>query len=396
MVRTFDAVVVGGGIIGLSCGYYLSKRGRRVVVLESGSFGDGASGSCDDMILFQSKKPGINLELAFESLELYRSLRGELDNDLGFANYGGMVLIENRRELEIMEEFVAQQRSYGLEVEIVGRKKMREFQPFLSERFIASTYSAMDSQADPFAVMHGFERTGRRLGMIVVRRSPVVAVERDANGDFLVVTANKETYLAPQVVNAAGAWAGQVAGFVGATVPITPKRGQIVITEKIPPVGRTNLWSAKYLVTKLNPDVQIDATEEEHRMGLSFAFTRSAGDTYLIGSTREYVGYDKRTTMEALRAIINQAVSYVPVLKDVHFIRAIAGLRPSTPDGKMILGEHAGVPGFFTAAGHEGDGISLAPVTGKLLAEMACGDATGNRLAGLSPDRFAQAAQEVS
>jgi glycine/D-amino acid oxidase-like deaminating enzyme len=112
MNGTYDTAVIGGGIIGLSCGYYLSKREKRVVVLEAGGFADGASGTCDDMILFQSKKPGINLELAFESLELYRSLRGELEDDFGFENYGGMVLIENRKELEIMEEFLEQQRAH--------------------------------------------------------------------------------------------------------------------------------------------------------------------------------------------------------------------------------------------------------------------------------------------
>jgi sarcosine oxidase subunit beta len=175
-----------------------------------------------------------------------------------------------------------------------------------------------------------------------------------------------------------------------------PKRGQIIITEKIPAIGETNLWSAKYLVTKLKPGIQIDSTEEEKRLGLAFALTRTEGDSYLIGSTREFVGYDKGTTMEGIRAIINQAVSFIPVLKDVNFIRAIAGLRPATPDGKMVLGEHAGVPGFFTAAGHEGDGISLAPITGKLLADMVCEGRADSRLAELSPNRFASNAKEVS
>jgi len=396
MVQSYDVLVIGGGIIGLSCGYYLTKQGKRVVVLESGGFADGASGACDDMILFQSKKPGINLELAFESLELYKSLVGELEDSLGFANYGGMVLIENERELEVMEEFVMQQRSYGLDVEILTKAAMRKKQPFLHDRFIASTYSSMDSQAYPFAVMHRFARKGRQLGMQVVHKSPVVGIQKDGSGDFIVTTAQNMQYRAPHVVNAAGAWAGKVADLIGLNVPMEPRRGQIIITEKIPAIGETNLWSAKYLVTKLKPGIQIDSTEEEKRLGLAFALTRTEGDSYLIGSTREFVGYDKRTTMEGIRAIINQAVSFIPVLKDVNFIRAIAGLRPATPDGKMVLGEHAGVPGFFTAAGHEGDGISLAPITGKLLADMVCGGRADARLEELSPNRFASNAKEVS
>ena len=397
MGGSYDVIVIGGGIIGLSCGFYLTKMGRRVAILEAGGFADGASGACDDMILFQSKKPGINLELAFESLELYRSLVGELDDPLGFATYGGMVLIQNQQELSVMEDFVRQQQSYGLDVEILGRSEMRRKQPFLSERFIASTYSPMDSQAYPFAVMHRLARRARELGMEVFHGSPVIAIEQDGNDDYSVSAAGNRVYQAPIVINAAGAWAGNVAQLVGAYVPMKPRRGQIVITEKVPAVGETNLWSAKYLVSKLQPATEIAVSKEESELGLGFAFTRTEGDSYLVGSTRESVGYDRRTTMEGIRAVVNQAVSFLPVLKDVNFIRAIAGLRPATPDGKMILGEHGSAPGFYTAAGHEGDGISLAPVTGKLLAQMVCEGTVQQRLEQLSPDRFsADAETEVS
>ena len=397
MGGSYDVIVIGGGIIGLSCGFYLTKMGRRVAILEAGGFADGASGACDDMILFQSKKPGINLELAFESLELYRSLVGELDDSLGFATYGGMVLIQNQQELRVMEEFVRQQQSYGLDVEILSRSEMRKKQPFLSERFIASTYSPMDSQAYPFAVMHRLARRSRELGMQIFHGSPVTAIEQDGNGDCSVSTAGNRVHQAPIVINAAGAWAGNVAKLIGAYVPMQPRRGQLVITEKVPAVGETNLWSAKYLVSKLQPGTEIEVSEEEAQLGLGFAFTRTEGDSYLVGSTRESVGYDKRTTMEGIRAVVNQAVSFLPVLEDVNFIRAIAGLRPATPDGKMILGEHGRFPGFYTAAGHEGDGISLAPITGKLLSHMVCEGTVQQRLEQLSPDRFSEDAEtEVS
>ncbi len=389
MTHAADVLVIGGGIIGLSCGFYLAKRGKRVFVLDTGGFADGASGACDDMILFQSKKPGINLELTFESLELYKSLRAEMDDNLGFANLGGMVLIENQQELEIMEEFVSQQRSYGLDVEVIDKREIHKKQPFLSDHIIASTYSRMDSQVDPFAVMRAFERKGAHYGMKVFRRNGVVGIDRIGTGDFLVATRDGTVFQAPVVVNAAGTWAGQIGEMVGATIPITPKRGQIIITERVPPIGDTNLWSAKYLVTKLRNDVVVDLNEDERSMGLSFAFTRSGGDTYLVGSTREYVGFDKSTTIGGIRAIINQTLKYLPRLRDVNFIRAIAGLRPSTPDGRMLLGEHSGIEGFFTAAGHEGDGIALAPITGTILASMVCRDPVDHRLDELSPNRFA-------
>lgn len=375
--------------MGMSTAYYLTLQGKRVLILEAGIFGAGASGACDDMILFQSKKPGINLELAFESLELYHALNVDLKHDLGFENYGGMVLIKDQKELEIMEEFVQQQRMYGLDVVMLDEKEMRKRQPHISSRFIASTYSPMDAQIDPFHVMYGFFHVAKNLGLEYRKKTPVVGIEKQGNGDFRITTQSGEVFEATQVVNAAGTWAGEIAAMVGENVPITPKRGQIIITEKIPMVGETNLWSAEYLVSKLRPEVKTEISEEHKALGLGFAFTRSFGGNYLIGSTREYAGFDTRTTMEGVNAIVKQAVSYIPLLKDIHFIRAIAGLRPSTPDGKMILGEHPDVPGFYTASGHEGDGISLAPITGKLLSDMMCGAPSDSRLEELSPVRFA-------
>jgi sarcosine oxidase subunit beta len=312
-----------------------------------------------------------------------------MEDDLGFANLGGMVLIENQQELEIMEEFVAQQRSYGLDVEVIDKREMLKKQPFLSDHIIASTYSKMDSQVDPFSVMRGFERKGALYGMKVFRRNGVVGIERLGTGDFQVATEDGNLYQAPIIVNAGGTWAGQIGTMVGANIPITPKRGQIIVTERVPPIGETNLWSAKYLVTKLRSDVVVDLNEDERTMGLSLAFSRSSGDTYLVGSTREFVGFDKNTTIGGIRAIINQTLKYLPKLRDINFIRAMAGLRPSTPDGKMLLGEHAGIEGFYTAAGHEGDGIALAPITGKLLASIVCQDQVDHRLDELSPNRFA-------
>ncbi|MCK9547097.1 MAG: FAD-binding oxidoreductase [Sphaerochaeta sp.] len=394
MAKGLDVVIVGGGIIGLAGGYFLSRKKKRVLVIDKGGFADGASGACDDMILFQSKKPGINLELTFESLELYKRLIVDFDDEMQFKNLGGMVLIENDAELAIMEQFVAEQRSYGLDVEVIGQQDARKKQPFLSDHIIASTYSMMDSQIDPFHVMRALEKHGLKLGMGIQRRNGVVAIERLGNGNWSVVCEDGSTHEAPVVVNAAGAWAPSIAQMVGATVPIVPKRGQIVLSERIPPIGETNLWNAKYLVTKLHKGTEVQMTDEERELGLSLAFTRSAGNTYLMGSTREYVGYDKGTTIAGIRGIIDMTLSYLPKMKDVGIVRAMAGLRPETPDGKMILGEHKNLDGFYTAAGHEGDGIALAPVTAKLLSDLICGNPIDRDLGELSPNRFGGMAHE--
>ena len=88
----------------------------------------------------------------------------------------------------------------------------------------------------------------------------------------------------------------------------------------------------------------------------------------MVGSTREFVGFDRSTTFEGINTIARQILQVLPKLKDLHVIRAYAGLRPFTPDGLPILGPVQGVEGFIMAAGHEGDGVTLSPVTGDLVA----------------------------
>lgn len=119
----YDAIVIGAGIIGLSCAYYLTKTGKRVLVLERNYAGSGTSGACDEMILLQSKTPGLSLEMAFVSLDIYRSLQAELGEDLEFETRGGMIIIEKAEHLSIMKDFVAKQKSLGLNVEILSKKR---------------------------------------------------------------------------------------------------------------------------------------------------------------------------------------------------------------------------------------------------------------------------------
>jgi len=385
----YDAIVIGAGIIGLSCAYYLTKAGKCVLVLERGQVGSGTSGACDEMILLQSKAPGLSLEMAFVSLDIYRSMQAELGEDLEFETRGGMIIIEKAEHLPIMKDFVAKQRSFGLNVEILSKKEAKIKQPFVSDSVVASTYSPDDSQVNPLRVMFALLRAGTRAGMALKRGSEVTSVARTVWDSWEVTTAEGHVYSSDVVVNAAGVWAPRVASLVDLPLPIEPKRGQIVVTEPIHPFAETNVWDSEYIVSKLIPDLPRD--ERAERLGLGFALSRTRNGNYLIGSTREYVGFDKGTTHEAIEAISAKAVSLFPALANVRIIRSFSGLRPACRDGKCVLGEAPQNPGFFVAAGHEGDGIALAPVTGKLLADLVCGRKAELDIAELSPARFRKA-----
>jgi sarcosine oxidase subunit beta len=324
------------------------------------------------MILLQSKKPGILLEMAFRSLELFQSLKDELPCDIEFDTRGGTILIEDDEQLSVMEEFVANQNRFGLDVEIIDARRLRELQPHVSPHVIASTYSARDSQVNPMLLMKGFSMAATNLGLRFIRRSmPVSIVAR--NGHWETALSTGEILESEAVVNATGAWANEVCRLLGFELPITPRKGQVMVTEQLPPIGETNIWSAGYIVSKLRPTKERKTGNAGDRFGLGFAFTGTHSGNYLIGSTREDAGFDKSTDPEALGLIAAQAKKFFPILSDVNFIRSFAGLRPSTADGMPFIGEAPGLPGFFMAAGHEGDGIALSPITGRLVADLIMG-----------------------
>ncbi len=393
MYKVYDAVVIGGGIIGLSSAYYLLKTGKRVLVIEKNHIGAGASSSCDDMILLQSKKPGISLQMALESLEMYKKLSEELGYSVEFETRGGMILIENDQYLHIMEEYVEQQKSYGLDVRIVDEKELRKRQPHVREGIIASTYSDKDSQANPLRALRGFMRKGLSMGLEIKRGVSVMELSQRQNGWKLMLddgTAVETEY----VVDAAGAWAPQVGKLIDIDIPITPKKGQIAVTEQIPAIGQTNAWSAEYIVSKFKPGTVKPKSELHAILGIGFSFSQTSDGNYLIGSTRENAGFDRETSFRALNILINQAVSFFPILKNVHIIRSFAGLRPATNDGKPIICEVENRKGFYIAAGHEGDGIALAPITGKLVSDMINGRNITYNMEELSLKRFDEAEKD--
>ncbi len=388
--RTADVIIIGGGVIGASIAYYLTKLGVKPVLLERGDICAGTSGACDKAISMQSKNPGLHLDLALESSAMFPGLGEELGADLDYHRYGGMIAIENERQMAIMEKFVERQKNHGLPVEILSGDEARKRQPAFAPSVIAATYSPADAEVSPLKLTFAFARAARRGGADIRTGAEVRGLLTNAGRVEGVVTQAGEVR-AGVVVNAAGVFAPAVGRMAGLELPIKPRRGQIIVTEPMPPMVHGEIWSARYIVAKYNPEMIRSEDPEAADLGVGLAAGQTAEGTLLIGGTREFVGYDTAVTPEATAAVLRHAVSILPFLAKVHVIRTFAGLRPYTPDGMPILGPVDGLEGFVMAAGHEGDGIALAPITGKMLAAYIAGDETDKRLRDLALSRFQQA-----
>lgn len=299
-----------------------------------------------------------------------------------------MVLIESQSQLSLMEEFVRQQKALGLEVDLLDQGEVRKRCPMVSPHILASTYSPLDSQVNPMMVMRGMLREATARGLKVMRFSPVVDMELVAPYHWKVTTERGEIYETSFVINAAGAWAASLGKLVGIELPIKPKRGQIAVTEAMPRLGKTNFWSADYIVMKLNPDFAKEREPVLNELGIGLSMSQASSANYFLGGTREFVGFDKGVTRTALKLILKEATRFFPVLRKVNIIRTFSGFRPASGDGKPFIGPVPSKPGLYIAAGHEGDGIALAPITGYAISSMILGKKLPYDLTELSPARL--------
>lgn len=368
MNRGSSVVVVGGGVIGTSVAYYAAKAGHKVTLIERGDIATGTSGACDGFIILQSKNPGPHLDLAMESADMYRTLAAELDFDIEYLPCGGMIVAETEKQANLLSQHIEKQRKSGVKVELLPIAEARRREPALADNLWGASFSEGDSQVNPMRLAQGFSQAARRLGAdircgvqadnLLMERGRICGVETTTgklNSDF--------------VVNATGVWAPKLLAPFGVDVPIKPRRGQLLVTEPMPQMLNHVLLCACYLIAKYHPE-ELDATDRHHRLGVGLAVEQTVHGGLLIGSTREFAGFDRSTTLAGIEAVAQHAQRILPVLANVNIIRTFAGLRPYTPTGLPILGPVPELPGLIMAAGHEGDGIALAPVTGRRIADM--------------------------
>jgi len=375
-----DVVIIGGGVIGSSIAYHLSKRKIEVVLLEKHDLGSGASSACDGLTFLQSKKPGMHLQLALESKKRFDHLGEELDFDIEYKNHGGMVVIENEQELQAMKLFVEKQQKIGLDVSLLDTDRARKMEPSLSEKILGATFSPLDGQVNPILLTFGFISAAKKLGAEALIHIEITGIEIKSGKVRSIITTEGEIET-DTIVNATGAYAASIGKLVDLDIPIKPRRGQILVTEAAPQILRRGLLSAGYIAAKFDPSLA-----ESQGVGISMDQTSSGN--LLLGSTREFVGFDKRTTYEGINSILRNTSRIIPQLKNMHIIRSFAGLRPYTPDGLPILGKVQGIEGFIMAAGHEGDGMALSPITGELIAELIDTGETGISLDHFRLERF--------
>lgn len=370
-MKKFDTLIIGGGVIGLTIARALARRGRqRVAIVEKNSFGHEASWAAGGILAPQIEADADDdfFRLACDSRDLYpqfaAELREETGIETGFDQTGTIyAAFSESDETEFRNRFQWQQKK-GLAVEWLTATALRALEPEISTKVRCGLRFPHDYQIDNRQLVRALSIANERLGVRFIENSEATRLEIN-NRQVTRVTTTDGSISAGAVVLAAGAWTSSIdASAELPAIKIRPVRGQMLSFQ--PPAGfaRQVIYSSRgYLIPR-----------RDGRL--------------IAGSTTEDVGFDKRITDEGIEAIKSMAFEIAPALASCPVNDSWAGFRPKAADGLPVLGTTTAASNLFYATGHYRNGILLAPITGKLLAEMIEAGIVPESLKNFSPDRF--------
>lgn len=355
MIETADVVIIGGGIVGSSIAYHLSEAGcSNVLVIEGEAHqGKGSTGKSMGGVRAQFATT-INIQLSLYSINFFANFDERVGYPADYRPHGYLFIATTQRHLDYLKANRARQISLGLKnVELVSRDEIAEMVPQLrDDDILGGTFCPTDGFVDPHSVMMGFMLRAREGGVRLMLDTRVTGIDVE-QGRVTGVCTTRGRIATRVVVNAAGAWAADVARMAGETLPVEPLRRQLVPTEPFHDLP------ARFPMV-------ID-------MSTGFHFRREGLRILLAwNDPEETVGFKTDFDSSFVEKILTRAASRVPCLADaqVNAGRAWAGLYEMTPDHHAIIGEAPTLRGLFFANGFSGHGVMHSPATGRLVSEL--------------------------
>ena len=361
-----DTIIIGGGIIGCASAYYLAARGIRSVVLERRGLATEASGANAGQVGASAGVPGLTLTHTRKSLELLARDAEELDRPVELVRQGRVSLAANEVEWAEVREFAGARQADGVDTHLLSADELRQLEPAVASGFIGAAYTPGDGHVNPFLLTHAYAAGAKRHGAEIRLGAEAIRIEI-ADDAVAGVLTQSGLITARRVVIAGGAWSGSLLAPLGITIPVRPGRGQMLVTEALPPL------TARALRT---PQIAIRQDVHGH---------------VFIGSAVEDVGYNREVTLPMLSRFCRLASAVVPALAETRIIRSWAGLRPMTPDSLPIIDTVPGIDGLLLATGHSRTGLTYAAVSAWLLAQLITDGRTDLPLGPFRLDRFATA-----
>lgn len=374
-MHTADVIIIGGGIVGSSIAYQLTQAGcHNVLVIERESHqGKGSTGKSMGGVRAQFTTP-VNIQMSLYSIPFYASFDERFDHPAGYRPQGYLFVATKPSHLEYLKKNQQLQKSLGLkDVRMISAAEITAMVPQLrSDDILGGSFCPTDGFVDPYSAMTGFIKRAIDNGVTVWKSTEVTGVLKNGNRVSGVATSRGDVH-APVVVNAAGAWAAEIAKLAGVDLPVTPLRRMLIPTEPFDGVSH-------------EIPMVIDMTNGFH--------FRPEGRGFLLAwnDPEETPGYKFDFDPDFIEKVLTRAADRVPCFENlaVNPKRAWAGLYEMSPDHHGIIGEFPELPGLYAANGFSGHGVMHAPATGKIVADLITEGRTTivDNVSVLSPARF--------
>jgi glycine/D-amino acid oxidase-like deaminating enzyme len=365
-MRRFEAIVIGGGLVGTAIGYGLARAGLGVALIDEGDAAYRASRGNFGLVWVQTKGRGAPHYQRWTraSAAARPHFAGELQERTGIAigleQKGGVQLCLSEEELArrraMMEQMREEAGNFGFEYRMLDHAELAGMLPGLGPAVVGASWTPYDGHVNSLALFHALHKGFAAAGGTYLPNATVTQAEA-APGDFRVELGG-ETLGAPRIVLAAGLGNAALAPLFGLNAPVRPQRGQILVTERT-----ARAWPIPLGSIRQTPEGSI-----------------------LLGSSEEDVGFDTSQKPEIMQAIARRAALSFPWLAELQIVRAWSALRVMPPDGLPIYDQSERFPGAFTANCHSG--VTLAAAHARLFAPMVAKGALDPVLAPFSAKRF--------
>ena len=370
MKKSYDIVIIGGGIIGCSVAFELAKRGRTdVLVIEREYLTSGATGRCGAGIR-QQWGSKINATLAVESTYIFENLEEHTgyNGDCGLNQGGYLLVAYTEKEWEQFYKNLEVQHSVGIESYAVDLDGVKEIVPHINtEGMYGACFCAKDGHADPFHCTFAYAKGAQRMGVDIETYTTVTGFNVENDRIYNVIT-SKGDIRANTVLNCTGGHAAIIAAMVGDELPIYPERHQILITEPVAHIMDP-------MVMSFHRQFYVQQTPH--------------GSVIMgIGDPAEPVSLNIRSSWQYLELNAYLITMTLPVFRNLRVVRQWAGLYDMSPDRYPIINEAHEAEGFFTIAGLSGHGFMVAPRIAILLANHLTGQADNLDINLFSADRY--------
>ena len=309
---TAEVVVIGAGLVGAACAHALASAGHDVCVVDRAGPAAGTTAGGEGNILVSDKVPGPEARLALRSTRLWEELADRAAGRFEFEQKGGLVVAHDDEQLAALRALAQGQHSAGIHSEFLDGPGLVAAEPHISPGLPGGVFYPQDCQVQPMLAASWLLAEASRLGAHLAWGADVLAGDV-GDGRITAVQTSRGRIAAGAVVNAAGPWSGLVAERLGGGLPIRPRRGHVLVTEPLPPLIRHKVYESDYVTTVMSDsdDVQCSAVVEGTKSG-----------TVLIGSSREFAGFDRRPSLRVLAAMATRATAIFPFLAGVRVLRS--------------------------------------------------------------------------